>query len=202
VDEPDHTRLNDCRCDPAGRLWAGTMSRERRPGTAALYRLGPGGLERAIGGTTISNGLGWSPDGRSMYFIDSPTQRIDVLDYDVATGRAADRRPLVTIPEEDGLPDGLTVDAEGGIWVALFGGGAVRRYAPDGGLDAHVALPASHPTCPAFGGDDLRTLFVTTSRHRLTPAERAAQPLAGAVLGLRPGPAGRPGTPFAGPVLM
>jgi sugar lactone lactonase YvrE len=192
-------RLNDCKCDPQGRLWAGTMSKERTAGTAALYRLEPGGAPaRAIGGTTISNGLGWSPDGERMYFVDSTTQRVDVLDFDGASGAIADRRALAEIDPRDGLPDGLAVDAEGGIWVCLFAGGALRRYGPDGRLEAHVALPVTNPTSPAFGGPDLRTLYVTSARHRLPPARLAVEPQAGAVLALDPGVRGLPGNRFAG----
>ena len=192
-------RFNDCRCDARGRLWAGTMSRTRAPGTAALYRLDPGGEpERAIGGTTISNGIGWSPAGDRMYFVDSTTQRIDALDYDEATGAIAGRRPFATIDPADGLPDGLAVDAEGGVWLCLFGGAALRRYDADGGLSAVVPLPVTNPTCPAFGGPELGTLYVTSARHRLTDAQLAAEPLAGALLALEPGVRGLPRHPFAG----
>jgi sugar lactone lactonase YvrE len=197
-DRPDN-RFNDCKCDPQGRLWAGTMSKQRIPGTAALYRLAPGGeLERVIGATTISNGLGWSPGGAWMYFVDSTTQRIDVLDFDAASGDVADRRPLVEIDPRDGLPDGLAVDAEGGIWVCLFGGGAVRRYGPDGTLDATIRLPVTNPTSPAFGGPGLRTLYLTSARHRLSLGQLAVEPLAGAVLALEPGVRGLPGHRYAG----
>jgi sugar lactone lactonase YvrE len=192
-------RLNDCKCDPQGRLWAGTMSKDRTPGTAALYRLEPGGApQRAIAGTTISNGLGWSPDGERMYFVDSTTQRIDVLDFDGASGAIAGRRALAEVDPRNGLPDGLAVDAEGGIWVCLFGGGALRRYGPDGTLEAHVALPVTNPTSPAFGGPELRTLYVTSARHRLAPDRLAVEPHAGAVLALDPGVRGLPGNRFAG----
>jgi sugar lactone lactonase YvrE len=192
-------RFNDCKCDPQGRLWAGTMSKQRTPGSAALYRLRAGGeLERVVDGTTISNGLAWSPAGDRMYFIDSTTQRIDVLHFDGATGATSGRRPLVHVDPADGLPDGMTVDAEGGIWVCLFGGGAIRRYAPDGTLAIHVALPVTNPTSAVFGGPDLRTLYVTSARHRLSPEQLAAEPLAGAVLALRPGVRGLPGNRFAG----
>ena len=192
-------RFNDCTCDPQGRLWAGTMSKQRTPGTAALYRLAPGGeLERVIAATTISNGLGWSPDGERMYFVDSTTQRIDELDFDGASGEVADRRPLVEIDPRDGLPDGLAVDAEGGIWVCLFGGGALRRYGPDGTLEAAIRLPVTNPTSPVFGGPDLRTLYVTSARHRLSLGELAVEPLAGAVLALEPGVSGLPGQRYAG----
>jgi sugar lactone lactonase YvrE len=122
-----------------------------------------------------------------MYFIDSTTQRIDVFDFDGEHGSISDRRPFAEIDPADGLPDGLTVDAQGGIWVCLFGGGAIRRYGSEGTLDAHIALPVPHATCPAFGGEDLSTLFITTTRHKLSPAQLADHPLAGSVLALTPG---------------
>jgi sugar lactone lactonase YvrE len=199
--EPDRpgNRFNDARCDPQGRLWAGTMSKTRAPGAAALFRLDPGReIERVIAGTTVSNGLAWSPSGDRMYFIDSTTQRIDVFDFDGRTGEIAGRRPFAEIDPADGLPDGMTVDAEGGIWVCLFGGAAIRRYDPDGALSASIPVPTTNPTSPAFGGPDLRTLYVTTARHRLTAAQLAREPLAGAVLSLDPGVEGLPGNRFAG----
>jgi sugar lactone lactonase YvrE len=197
-DLPDN-RFNDCKCDPQGRLWAGTMSKRRTPGTAALYRLEPGGdLERMVDATTISNGVGWSPAGDRMYFIDSTTQRVDAFDFDGASGTIANRRPFAEVPAEDGLPDGLAVDAEGGVWVCLFGGAAVRRYDADGALDAVIELPVTNPTSPAFGGPDLRTLYLTSARHRLTDEQLAAEPLAGAVLALEPGVGGLAGNRFAG----
>jgi len=195
----EDNRFNDCRADAAGRLWAGTMSRSRRPGTAALYRLAPDGrLDVAIAGTTLSNGIGWSADGRRMFFVDSTTQRIDALDFDAATGAVSGRRPFAAIDPADGLPDGLAVDAEDGVWVCLFGGAAVRRYDARGRLDAVVALPVTNPTCPAFGGPGLTTLYVTSARHRLSAAQLAAEPHAGALLALEPGVAGLPAGVFAG----
>jgi sugar lactone lactonase YvrE len=192
-------RFNDCKCDPQGRLWAGTMSKRRAAGAAALYRLaGHGAIERVIAGTTISNGLGWSPEGERMYFVDSATQRIDVFDFDPARGDVTGRRALADIDPRDGLPDGLTVDAEGGVWVCLFGGRAVRRYSAEGVLEAAISLPVSNPTSPVFGGADLRTLYVTSARHRLAPEQLASEPLAGAVLALDPGVRGLPGNRFAG----
>jgi sugar lactone lactonase YvrE len=199
VHEPADNRFNDCRCDPQGRLWAGTMSRSRTPGAAALYRLRPGGpLERVLEGTTISNGLGWSPAGDRMYFVDSTTQRVDVLDFDPATGAVENRRELIAIDPADGLPDGMAVDVEGGLWICLFGGGAIRRYDAAGTLDAVVPLPVTNPTCPAFGGPGLRTLYVTSARHKLTPAQLEDEPLAGAVLALEPEVRGRPRSRFGG----
>lgn len=185
-------RFNDCRSDPQGRLWAGTMSKTRTPGAAALYRLDHRGLQLAIEGTTLSNGMGWSPDGELMYFIDSTTQRIDVLDFDGRDGSISGRRSFARIDSSDGLPDGLTVDAQGGVWVCLFGGGAVRRYDADGRLDEHIPLPVPHPTCPAFGGEDLATLFITTTRHKLTEQQLPEFPAAGSVLALEPGVGGMP----------
>ena len=197
-DLPDN-RFNDCRCDPRGRLWAGTLSKRRAAGAAALYRLEAGGpIERVVSGTTTSNGLGWSPDGETMYFVDSATQRLDVYDFDAAGGTLSNRRPLASIDPADGLPDGLAVDAEGGIWLALFGGAALRRYTPAGDLDAHIELPVTNPTCPAFGGPDLTRLYATSARHRLSPERLAAEPLAGALLELDPGVAGLPAGRFAG----
>ena len=197
-DRPDN-RFNDCRVDPQGRLWAGTMSRSRIPGTAALYRLADEEpIVTAIEATTLSNGIGWSPAGDRMYFIDSVEQRIDVLDFNGADGTLANRRPLAHVDPADGMPDGLAVDAEGGVWVCLFRGGALRRYDADGTLDEEISLPTSCPTCPAFGGPDLRTLYVTTTRHRLTPEQAEREPLAGAVLVLQPGVTGLPAHAFAG----
>jgi sugar lactone lactonase YvrE len=191
-DRPDN-RFNDCRSDPQGRLWAGTMSKTREPGTAALYRLDPErGLEVAVEATTISNGIGWSPDGQLMYFIDSTTQRIDLFDFDGRDGSISNRRAFAEVDPADGLPDGLAVDAEGGVWVCLFGGGAVRRYGPRGALEEHIALPVPHATCPAFGGEDLSTLFITTTRHKLSTQQLTDFPLAGSVLAVDPGVKGMP----------
>lgn len=194
LDEPAHAnRFNDAACDPDGRLWAGTMSLARTPGVAALYRVEPGGApEVALAGATISNGLDWNLDATCLYYVDSTTQRVDAIDFDVDRGRLGRRRAFVRIAPDDGLPDGLCVDAEGGVWIALFGGGAIRRYRPDGRLDAHIPLPVRHPTSLAFGGADLSELYVTTSRHLLTAAERRAEPQAGALLRLIPGARGRP----------
>lgn len=192
-------RFNDAKCDQRGRLWAGTMSTTRRAGAAALYRLEPGGeLEPVIEGTTISNGIGWSPAGDCMYFIDSTTQRIDAFDFDLSTGEINARRTFVAIERADGLPDGLAVDREGGVWVCLFGGRVVRRYGRDGELTAQVQLPVSNPTCPVFAGHDLGTVYVTTARHRLTGEQLVTQPLAGAVFAVEPGVSGLSGHRFAG----
>jgi sugar lactone lactonase YvrE len=190
-------RFNDAACDARGRLWAGTMSTVREPGAGALYRFLPGGeITAALRGATISNGLDWSLDATLLYYVDSTTQRVDAIDFDLDRGRLGARRAFVSIDPGDGLPDGLAVDAEGGVWIALFGGGAVRRYLPDGQLDAEIRLPVTNPTSLAFGGPDLKELYVTSAKHRLTPDQLEREPLAGSVLRLRPGLAGRPAHRF------
>ena len=192
--EPERpaNRFNDAACDARGRLWAGTLSTTRERGAAALYRMEAGRLPvRALADVTISNGLDWDLDATRLYYVDSLTQRIDAIDFDLDRGRLGARRPFAVIDPVDGLPDGLCVDADGGVWLALFGGGAIRRYRPDGVLDAHFALPVTHPTSLAFGGRDLQDLFVTSAKHTLTPSERLLQPQAGALLRLRVGATGR-----------
>lgn len=169
---PVALRSNDGGVDPAGRFWFGTIAWDMTPQVAALYRVdqAPGGsVTRVLTGVSISNGLGWSPDGTVMYYIDSGTGRVDRFGYDLATGAVHDRRPLVTIPAEAGVPDGLAVDAEGAVWVALFGGAAVRRYRPDGQLDRVVAVPARNVTSCAFVGDRLDRLAITTATVELDP---------------------------------
>ena len=133
-----------------------------------------------------------------MYYIDSPTKAVDVLDYDVATGAATNRRHLISIDDVDGVPDGMAVDAQGHLWVAFFGGGVVRRYDPDGGLDTEIALPASQITSCAFGGDALDELYITSAARGLSATELAEQPHAGAVFRCRPGVSGPRPVPFAG----
>ena len=197
ADRPQN-RMNDGACDGAGRFWAGTMALDERPGAGMLYRLDPDlTVHTMLTGVTISNGLDWSLDGRRMYYVDSPTRRIDVFDFDVAAGSIANRRPLVEVPADAGVPDGLTVDAAGFLWVALWGGAALRRYAPDGTLERVVPLPVTHPTSCAFGGAALDELYVTSARVALTAEQRARQPQAGGVFRLRPGVAGRPAHLFA-----
>ncbi|MCA1646390.1 MAG: SMP-30/gluconolactonase/LRE family protein [Chloroflexi bacterium] len=173
-------RMNDGKCDPGGRFWAGTMPYETAPGLAALYRLDADlQVSRVVTGVTLSNGLDWSPDGRHMYYIDSKSQGVDVFDFEAATGRLGERRRLITIPADEGLPDGMTVDAEGGLWVALHASGSIRRYTLDGRVDRVVRVPVAMVTSCAFGGPDLTDLYITTMSLGMSPADRRAQPLAG-----------------------
>lgn len=191
----DGVRFNDAAVDPAGRVWVGSMDIGEIKPLGTLYRLDSGvRLTPVVTGVTVSNGLGWSPDGSRMYYADSPTRRIDTFDYDMATGEAFRRRAFADLNAADGFPDGLTVDADGCVWVAMFGGGALRRFTPAGRPDAVLKLPVSQPTSCAFGGPALADLYVTTASRDLTQAELAAEPLAGRLLRLRPGPAGLPST--------
>jgi sugar lactone lactonase YvrE len=173
-------RFNDGKCDPLGRFIAGTMAYSEEEGAGELLRLEPDGTTTGLlDGITISNGLGWSPDGGTMYYIDSPTGRVDAMPYDVETGALGPRRSFVAIPASVGLPDGLAVDEEGGIWVALWGGGRIHRYDSNGALDAIIQLPVTYPTSCAFGGPGLDLLFVTSAWSGLDPERIAREPHAG-----------------------
>jgi len=188
-------RFNDAAVDPAGRVWVGSMDISEKEPLGELYRLDSGGtLTPVVKGVMVSNGLGWSPDGTRMYYNDSPTRQIDMFDYDPATGEAFQRRVFADLSAADGVPDGLTVDVDGCVWVAMHGGGALRRFAPSGQPDAVVPLPVSKPTSCAFGGPGLAELYVTTAGSGLSQAQRSAEPLAGRLLRLRPGPVGLPST--------
>ena len=188
--------MNDAKCDTAGRLWAGTMDvREREP-IGALYRVASADrIEVVVSDVTVSNGLDWSPDDHLFYYIDSRQMGVDVFDFDRATGTITNRRRLIDLAPGEGEPDGLTVDSEGCLWVALWDGWSLRRYRPDGELVGVVEVPAARVTCGTFGGDDLGTLYVTTAR----PDEPdARQPHAGGIFGVRPGCRGLPAHRFAG----
>jgi sugar lactone lactonase YvrE len=175
-------RMNDGACDPQGRFWAGTMAYDESPGAGALYRLElDGRCSTVLTGLTISNGVGWSPDGRTMYLSDSGTALVEAFDFDPVTGAISGRRTLVHVDEPGMSPDGLTIDEQGDIWVAMYGGWAVHRYGPDGSERDAVDIPAAQVTSCAFGGPDRRTLFVTTGRERLDGSALRRQPDAGRV---------------------
>lgn len=188
-------RMNDGGCDPAGRFFCGSMAYDAAAGRGALFRFDPDGtVTRVLDGLTISNGIGWTPDGSRAYYVDTGTGRLDVFDYDLGSATLSGRRPVATVDPERGAPDGLALDAEGGIWVALWQGSAVHRYTADGRLDAVVELPARQVTACAFGGPDRDRLFITTSRQDLADAE----PAAGAVFVADVGVRGAPVATFAG----
>lgn len=186
-------RANDAAVAPDGALWAGTMRYDEAPGGGTLSRVtGDGTAEVVLPDVSVSNGTGWSPDGRLMYYVDSPTRRIDVFAYEA--GRVANRRAFAVVEDGAGFPDGLTVDADGCVWVALWDGWAVRRYTPDGTLDRVVELPVPRVTACAFGGAGLTDLYVTTARVGLDPAP----PLAGSLLVVPGAGQGMPQPAFAG----
>ncbi len=185
-------RMNDGNVDARGRFWAGTMSMDGVRNAGALYCLTPeGNVSQHLAGVTTSNGIDWSADDTRMYYIDTGEPRIDVFDFDLDRGRIASRRPFVAIDPADGKPDGLIVDAEDHVWVALWRGGQVRRYSPGGDLVLTIKLPTPLTTKPAFGGPELRDLYVTSAFIQLNAEERAHSPLAGALFHIAPGVAGR-----------
>ena len=185
-------RMNEGGCDPDGRFYCGSMAYDQRPGAASLYRLDPdGSVHVVLDGVTVSNGLEWSPDGSLAYYNDTATYTVAVFDYDRDAGLTG-RRAFATLEHR---PDGLTVDAEGGVWTSLSDGGAVRRYTPGGRLDAVIEVPARKVTACTFGGDRLDELFITTSREGLGPGD---DPLAGALFRAVPGVTGVRVREFAG----
>jgi sugar lactone lactonase YvrE len=184
--EPEDTsiRTNDAKCDITGRMWVGTMAFDFTPGVAALFSLDSKGLKEVVPVLTIANGMGWSRDQKSMYFIDSPTGRVDIFDCDLQSGELKNRRPFITFDVTGGIPDGLTTDEDGGIWVAFFGGGEVRRFDPSGELTHVVTLPVKQLTSCCFGGKDMSELFITTARYAMNSESLAREPLAGSLFKL------------------
>lgn len=202
VEPGERSFLNDGKCDALGRFWAGTI-RVGDDGIAvagggSLYRLElDGSVTRCLTATTISNGMDWSLDGATFYYVDSATGTIDAFDFELATGELRRRRPVVTIPKHDGFADGLCIDADGCIWTAVWGSSEVRRYTPSGAIDRIVRLPVTQPTSVIFAGEQLDVLVITTASHRLNAAERAQQEHAGSLFCCRPGVGGRRTNPCA-----
>jgi sugar lactone lactonase YvrE len=190
----DGVRMNDGGCDPQGRCYIGSMAYDETPGAGALYRFDPDGtVTRVLTGVTVSNGIQWNADGSRVFFNDTATGRIDVFDFDSSDGTFHDRRDFATVPHGGGSPDGMAIDVEDGIWIALWGGSAVHRYDPDGTLTEVIELPVSKITCPAFGGPDRRTLYITTANIDVT-----SEPAAGAVFTAEVGVTGAVPYAFAG----
>jgi sugar lactone lactonase YvrE len=192
-------RFNDGKPDPWGNFVAGTMAWDESghpPGS--LYRLSPdGAVTELFSDVGLSNGLDWTDDRRLFYYADSNIGRVDLFDTDPDTGALSGRRPFVTVPEADYVPDGLTLDAEGCLWLAVWESGELRRFTPDGRLDTVVRLPARQVTSAAFGGPDLGTLYITTARQGYTDADRREHPHAGDIFACTPGVTGRPAFLFA-----
>ncbi len=192
------SRFNDGKVDRQGRFWAGTMADDGSL-TSCLYRLDPdGSLHTMVTGVGISNGIGWSPDNRTMYYADSPKRTVFAYDFDPATGAMSNERALVSTPGSPDVPDGLTVDSEGFVWCAYWDGWRVVRYDPDGKVAREVRVPVQRPTSCMFGGPALDELYITSARTGLSAAALKAQPLAGDLFRLRPGVKGLPEPKFAG----
>lgn len=192
---PEGTRMNDGGCDPHGRFYCGSMAYDRHEGGGALYRLDrDGSTEVVLEGVSMSNGLDWTPDGTRAYYVDTPTGRVDLFSYDFDDG-LTHRRTFASFGDDGGHPDGLVVDAEGGIWVAANGAGVVRHYGPSGVLDEVIEVPARQVTACTIGGESLDELFITTSREGLEPGD---DPLAGALFHVPAIAAGLPVREFGG----
>jgi len=193
-------RFNDGKCDPAGRFWAGTMHTREDPDCGALYCLDVDlRVSCKIPGVSISNGLAWSADERMMYYVDSPTRQIVAYDYDRSSGAIAHSRVVYEVPKAEGFPDGMTIDSEGMLWVALWDGRKVIRVDPTAGrVVGHIGVPASRPTSCTFGGEGYDTLFITSARIHLTDKQLAKEPHAGGVFVCKPGVSGPRAVVFAG----
>jgi len=194
------TRFNDGKCDPRGRFWAGTMDMEETAPLGSLYMLAAGREpRRQWGDITVANGLAWDPDGETFYYIDSPTREVAAFDYDAESGEISNRRAIVAIPDGEGFPDGMTIDAEGKLWIALWQGWGVVRYDPKTGERlGKIDLPVEKVTSCTFGGADLDQLYITTARIGLEAAALEAQPFAGGLFKVDPGVAGLAAVPFVG----
>ena len=199
--EPETNRANDGAVDPRGRLFQGTMS-NTEPGSpvAGLHRVdGDGTARRVLSDVMISNGIGWSPDQSTMYYIDTLTFRVDQFDYDPDTGQIEGRRPFVTFDGSAGAPDGMTVDADGCLWVAMFGGFGVQRFSPSGEkLETVVTPGAPQTTCCCFGGPDLDTLYITTAADSIAGVETEGESNSGALFAADVDAVGLPTNLFAG----
>lgn len=184
-----NNRFNDGKCDPAGRFWAGTFDLNAKHGAAALYRLDPDStIHKMIDSVSISNGIVWSSDNKKMYYIDTPTQKVMRYDYDNETGEISNPKVAVEVSTETGSPDGMTIDADGNLWVALYGGAAVGCWNPETGkLLRKIDVPAKNVTSCAFGDDDLGTLYITTARQETSDEELEKYPHAGGLFKIRPG---------------
>ena len=182
-------RFNDGKCDPAGRFWVGTMALDSEEGAANLYMLDlDGKVHHKLGNLTISNGIVWTQDKKTVYFTDTRTQQVKAFDYDNATGEISNERTIISIPKEEGSPDGMTLDAEGNLWIALHGAGAVAKYSPESGEQLlRVKVPAVNTTSCAFGGKNLDTLYITSGREWLREEKLSRYPASGGLFSVKPG---------------
>jgi sugar lactone lactonase YvrE len=185
LDEPPEVRSNESKCDPAGRFLVGTMAFDYSP-IGSLYSVEPdGSVRRLLDRLSIANGMAWSDDGGTFYYIDSPLRRVDAFDYDLATGSISGQRPYLAFDDPVAKPDGMAIDAEGGLWIAFWDAAEIRRYGPDRSLDIVVGVPATQVTSAVFGGADLRDLYITSATTGLSAAALAEQPHAGGLFHVR-----------------
>jgi sugar lactone lactonase YvrE len=185
LDEPSHVRSNESKCDPAGRLLVGSMAYDYSP-IGSLYSIEPdGSVRRLLADLSIANGMAWSADGGTFYYIDSPTRGVDAFDYDLATGSISRKRQHLAFDDPVAKPDGMAIDAEGGLWIAFWDAAEVRRYGPDRQLEVVVHVPATQVTSGIFGGPDLQDLYITTATTELGEAQLAEQPQAGGLFHVR-----------------
>ena len=199
VNEPRGNRFNDGKCDPAGRFLAGTMDMAEKEDSGALYSLEGGRLRQLISGVRISNGLAWSPDHRTFYYIDTPSRAIQAFDYSPATGKITRGRILVQIPPALGWPDGMTSDMDGNLWVAMWGGSQILKLEPlDGRVLEQIPLPVLQPTSCVFGGPGMKRLYITSARKDLSASQLTQYPLSGSVFSVETEVTGMPTFEFAG----
>jgi len=191
--------FNDCKCDRQGRLWTGSADRGEKEASGNLYVIDATLRARKVdSGIICANGPAFSPDGKAAYFADSYVRKIFRYDIDPASGEVGPRCPFATVPDDAGVPDGMTVDADGFLWSAHWDGWRVTRYAPDGRIDRVIEVPVPRPTAPAFGGEDLRTLYITSANGGLSEAQLKEAPLSGSLFACEPGVRGLPEPSFAG----
>ncbi len=201
ADRP-HNRFNDGKCDPAGRFWAGTMSlaEKPRPRTGGLYSLdGEGNVTQHLSEVGVSNGIVWTSNGRTMYYIDTANRAIEAFDFDIDAGKLSNRRTVCEVSAAEGSPDGMAIDEDDNLWVALWGGWGILQIDPRTGTRlARVDVPAAQTTACAFGGGDFSKLYITTARDGISESDLASQPLAGDLFICEPGVRGVPSAMYVG----
>ncbi len=180
IDEPASNRINDGKCDPAGRFLFGTMDMNEKEASGALYSFDGKKVTRLLSGVRISNGLAWSPDHKTLYYIDTPTLEVKAFDYDLKTGEIANPRVAITIPKQLGYPDGMTSDTQGNLWIAMWGGAQITKWNPNTAqLLETIPVPALHTSCCAFGGSSMNELYITSARAGMSEADLSKYPLSG-----------------------
>ncbi len=198
-DEPSNNRFNDGKCDPRGRFLAGTMDMGEKDPFGSFYSFDGQSTTRLLGQVTISNGLTWSPDHKTLYFIDTPTREVKAFDYDLESGAIANPRLAVSIPESFGWPDGMTSDTQGNVWIAMWGGAQITKWDPNTGkLLEQIPVPAKNVSSCVFGGPNRNELYITSARKGLDEAALKQYPLTGGLFRLETGVEGMPTFEFEG----